>query len=1015
MRAILLLLTLIPLGPVALSAQTPWINAATFGVLEARQLGPGTMSGRITAIEGVVTEPKVLYVGTAGGGIWKTINAGASFRPIFDKHCQSIGALAIDPANSKTLYAGTGESNMRNSVSIGDGIYKSTDSGENWRRIGLDSTEHISRIVIDPKNPATLYVACPGPLWSDSEHRGLFKSEDAGKTWKKILYINTKTGVADLLLDPRNPSVIFASTWEFRRTPYSFASGGSGSGLYKSTDGGKNWREITQGLPPKPFGRIAMALAPSSPDNLLAIVESDQTGLFISGDGGETWKAQSASLNVVSRPFYFSTLVVDPLDATRVYRPAYSFSYSSDGGYSFTDASSDGGWVHSDHHALWINPANTSQMYLGTDGGVYLSQDRGVTWIFLANLPVGQFYHVAADNDEPYRIYGGLQDNGSWVAPSAVPGGIGNGDWKSIFGGDGFWTIPDPLDPNYAYAEAQGGSMARVHLKTFKSLDIKPQAARGEGKLRWNWNTPIVTGAANPANLYTGAQYLFKSSDKGRNWTRISPDLTTNDPAKQEQEKSGGISADVTSAENHTTLFAIAESPLDEQMIWVGTDDGNLQVTLDGGKSWVNTSAAVAAAGVPAQAWVSSVEPGRFDRNTVYATFDQHAYGDHKTYAAVSRDGGKTWTLFRSPEFTGFAHKIREDLVNPKLLFLGTESGLFVSFDGGSVWHRMKNNIPWYALVRDIAIHPRTHDLIIGTHGRGILVVDDIRPMRTLTEKEANQQVVLLPMAPMPIRDAEYAGGSFPASGGWVAPNAPGIRPILYYLKDRPSSGEFSVEILDDQGKLVQRLPNPSKRKGLNKVFWNLRTEPPKTAKGSKVDFASFTAPYVMPGTYTLKLTRGEEVVTQSLTLVHDESNISFSIEDRQVRHALSQKLYAMHQDLALLVDQILAGEELMAKSLPLARKPAQKEALSQSAKALLKLRETLVPVEMKSMFADIRRLREDISEVYVAVCSNEARPGNLQETRTENLKEDLTRARQSLEVIQGKYLPLLGKLGIRP
>jgi hypothetical protein len=328
------------------------------------------MSGRISAIEGVIADPKIIYVGTAGGGIWKSINAGASFKPIFDKYCQSIGALALDPSNAKIIYAGTGESNMRNSVSIGDGIYKSTDSGENWKKIGLDSTEHISKIAIDPKNPSVLYAAAPGPLWSDSPHRGLYKSEDGGKSWSKTLYINEKTGVADLILDPRDANVIYATTWEFRRTAFSFSSGGNGSGLYKSVDAGKTWKEITKGLPQKPFGRIALALAPSAPENLLAIVESENTGLYISSDSGESWKPQSATLNVVSRPFYFSTLVVDPKDAKRVYRPAYSFSYSSDGGYSFTDASSEGGWVHSDHHALWINPNNTAQMYLGTDGGV---------------------------------------------------------------------------------------------------------------------------------------------------------------------------------------------------------------------------------------------------------------------------------------------------------------------------------------------------------------------------------------------------------------------------------------------------------------------------------------------------------------------------------------------------------------------------------------------------------------------------------------------------------------------
>ncbi len=441
--------------------------------------------------------------------------APASFKPMFDRYCQSIGAIAIDQKLPKTIFVGTGESNMRNSVSIGDGLYKSTDAGDNWLKIGLDSTEHISKIVIDPSNSNTIYVAAPGPLWSNSPHRGLYKSTDGGKTWDKVLYINETAGCADVSVDPSNPQIVYATTWEFRRTPYSFNSGGEGSGIHKSLDGGKTWKELNKGLPAKPFGRVALALAPSAPANLLAIVESAETGLYISADGGENWKQQSATMNVVSRPFYFSTLVVDPKDPKRVYRPAFIFSYSSDGGYSFADASGDGGWVHSDHHALWINPNNTSQMYLGTDGGVYMSNDRGATWIFLQNLPVGQFYHVAVDNTSPYKIYGGLQDNGSWVAPSAKPGGVGNGDWKAIYGGDGFWVLPDPLKPGIAYAEYQGGNMARIDLSTLKSVTIKPQQGAREEKLRWNWNTPIHSGTKNGGNLYCGSQYLFKSTDSG--------------------------------------------------------------------------------------------------------------------------------------------------------------------------------------------------------------------------------------------------------------------------------------------------------------------------------------------------------------------------------------------------------------------------------------------------------------------------------------------------------------------
>jgi len=450
-------------------------NAGMFGVMEARQLGPGTMSGRITAIEGVnADEGKTLYIGTAGGGIWKSTNAGASYKSIFDKYCQSIGALAVNQKQPKIIYAGTGESNMRNSVSYGVGIYKSTDAGDNWKKIGLDSVEHISKICIHPENDNIIYVAAPGPLWSDSKHRGLYKSVNGGETWQQVFYINAATGCADIILDPKNPEHIIVSMWQFRRQPYSFNSGGPGSGLYKSTDGGKTFTEITKGLPEKPFGRIAIAMAPSDSRQMLAIVESKNTGLYRSSDGGETWQNQSASLNVCARPFYFSTLVFDPNDAQRVYRPAFQFACSNDGGYSFSEASYDGGWVHSDMHALWINPKHTNIMYLGTDGGVYMSVDNGITWQFNHGLPVGQFYHVSYDLKTPYNIYGGLQDNGSWMAPSAAPGGIGNGNWNRVGGGDGFWTIPD-ADGKTVYSEYQGGNMYRVNLQNMKSEFIQPQ------------------------------------------------------------------------------------------------------------------------------------------------------------------------------------------------------------------------------------------------------------------------------------------------------------------------------------------------------------------------------------------------------------------------------------------------------------------------------------------------------------------------------------------------------------
>ena len=1000
MRKILIVLA--TLSATQLQAQTN-VNSYTFGAMEARWLGPGTMSGRITAIDGVGADSKTLFVGTAGGGVWKSTNAGASFKPVFDKYCMSIGAIAVDQSNPKTVFVGSGESNMRNTVSIGDGLYKSDDGGDNWMKVGLDSTEHIAKIIIDPKNSKNIYVAAPGPLFSDSKSRGLYKSDDGGTTWKKILYVNEKTGCADVAVDPTNPKIVYATMWESRRMPYSFSSGGKGSGMYKSTDGGATWRELKEGLPDKPFGRMTITLAPSAPQNLISIVEAKETGLYISSDGGEHWKSQSATMNVVSRPFYFSCVVIDPKDPKRVYRPGFGFSYSDDGGYSFTDASYDGGWVHSDHHALWVNPNYTNQMYLGTDGGIYYSLDRGVTWMFVYNLPVGQFYHVALDNKTPYNMYGGLQDNGSWTAPSSAPGGVTNSSWQFIYGGDGFWTVPDLSDPNIAYAESQGGNMGRIDLTNFKSIDVTPQAGKDEEKLRWNWNTPIVNGRANPHNLYTSAQYLYRTSDQGRNWTRISPDLTTNDKKKQEQENSGGLSEDNTSAENHCTIFTIAESPLDEKMVWAGTDDGNLQVTIDGGKTWTNCAANYAAAGIPSQTWVSSIEPSSFEKNTVYATFDNHMYGDMKTYVAKSTDGGKTWRMFTSAEFTGYAHKIKEDLVVKNLLFLGTERGLFASVDGGETWFRMKNHIPDYCMVRDIAIQPATNDLVIATHGRGIMVVNDITPMRQITREVAAKEVLLFDPAPMEITNGMYGGGGSPVSGGWNAGNPDDILPIEYYLKDRATK-EVKVEIYDSTGKLVQSVPG-TKRKGVNKVYWNLRWSPPKTATGStKLDFGSFIAPMVMPGNYTVKLKIGDKDYTTKLKMMHDSHNKLFTEADRKLQYETAMKCYHMHEELAKLVDSISGIQKMLKEKIEVVKLPKSKKALQEYNAKLEELRSTLLATKHKSIFADEKKLREYLTEVYSAVCGQEAKPTNLQLGRVDVLNEDLKKGETTFNSINGTY-----------
>ena len=975
------------------------VTSALFGALTARQIGPATMSGRITAIDGVNKDPRILYIGAAGGGVWKTINGGAVFNSVFDKYCQSIGAITIDQSNPNVVWVGTGESNMRNSIAIGDGLYRSDDAGDNWKKVGLEGTQQIAKILIDPANSNIVYVAAPGPLWGDSEERGLFKTTDGGTSWRNILYVNGKTGCADIVMDPKSPKVLYAAMWQFRRKPWLFSSGGEGSGLYKSVDGGESWDRIDRQFTDDGIlGRICLAISPSDPETIYAIAESNNTGLYESNDGGETWKRNSASGNVTARPFYFSVLMVDPTDAKRIYRPAFSLSMSDDGGQSFRQASFEGGWVHADHHALWINPQNPQNIYLGTDGGVYVSYDRGNNFIFFNNLPVSQFYHVNTDLAKPYyNVFGGLQDNGSWMGPSSGQGGVKNSDWKSVGFGDGFWVVPDLEDENIIYWEWQGGSLARFDKRSNESKDIRPQPEKGETKIRCNWNSPIHQSTLNPGVIYFGAQYLYKSVTKGDSWQRISPDLSTNDPEKQKQEESGGLSVDNSSAENHCTIFAICESPLDANIVWAGTDDGNLQVTDNGGTSWTNVVKNVT--GLPKNTWVSSIDASKFEKNTVFVSFDNHAMGDHKTYVYKTTDLGKTWTSITTADINGYAHKVKQDIVNPNLLFIGTVFGLYLSIDGGSSWVLYNAKLP-LAEIRDICIQPESNDLVIATHGRGIYIIDDLTPYRSITPEVLNSDAVFLPTRQNYVYGG-FLGGSFPDEAGFfVGDNATEDAVIMYYLKDRVVTGDVKLEIYDQSGKLINSLPG-TKRKGINRVTWDMRYKPPKVATGVRPDQSGFSSPFVTDGVYPVKLIVGNKTIESSLDLkIHPMS--THSGDDIALQNSTSLKLYKMQEDLAFMVDNILKVQN---ETNALIKDGKVGESTGKALVDKLEdLRKTLVATKEGRITGE-EQLRERLGWLYVTVTWYNGKPTEQQVNRISGLEFEMAEAQKKVDEIYKNYL----------
>ncbi len=956
--AIVFSIALLPIYSNAQSS-TPVQLKDLFGDLTARHIGPALMSGRINDMEVHPTNPRIIYTATAGGGVWKSNDAGTTFNPIFDDYCQSIGAVALDPNDpDNVIYVGTGETWPRNSVSIGDGLYRSKDGGSNWEKIGLENSERIANIIVNPNNSDEIYVAVLGALWSDSDERGVYKSIDGGATWENILFVNQKTGAAELAMDPSNPDILYASMWEFRRTGWSFESGGDASALYKSTDAGKTWNKIHNGFPEGQLGRLAIAIAPSSPNILYTVIEAEEDlrkGLYRSDDAGESWNQLNNDFGITVRPFYFSKIVVDPKNPDVVVKAGLSGSISRDGGKTFKAL----GNMHSDIHDMVFDINDSDRMYVGTDGGVYRSWNGGTTMEIVENLPLSQFYHVSVDDAEPYNVYGGLQDNGSWYGPSSATGGIGAREWNSVGAGDGFRVLRHPTK-NIIYSEMQGAeNVWRYDVDNKLVKTIQPLPVKGNPKLRFNWNAPMATSVHAPDRFYMGSQFLHKSEDMGDTWTIISPDLTTNDKSKQDQDNSGGLSKDNSGAENHTTIFTIAESELDENIIWVGTDDGNVQLTTDGGKTWTNTATEIE--GLPKNTWVYHIEASVHDKGTAYAVFEGHTTGDFKPYTYKTSDFGKTWKNIITDEVVGFVRNIQEDYVNPDLLFLGTEFGLYITIDGGLSWSKYTNNVPAVA-VHFIELNKKTNDLVLATHGRGIIIIDDISPLREITPEVLKETVHFFKSKPTIMNDQSGFGGNFGTETQFTGRNPSRAAQIKYLLPKRHTFGKMTLEIQDMEGNVVSKL-GAGKSKGINIVNWNYTIKNPKVAKGKTFSFGGFTSPRVKAGKYKAVITKGKKVYEHVFEVIYDK-HAGLNASERELKHNTTMKMYDMTQELAYIVyelDAILESEIKKNKKTLL---------------ALTELKETLVITTGDNYVGSSEpQLREKMADLYSKIAGSYDKP----------------------------------------
>ncbi len=911
------------------------LSEATFAGLKFRSIGPATMGGRIDDFAVLETNPAVFYVATATGGLWKTINNGTTWEALFeDQEVVSIGDVAIPADDANLVWVGSGENNNRQSSSWGDGVYKSIDGGHTWKLMGLLDTRHVARIVIDPVDHDVVYVAALGHLWGPNKERGVYKTTDGGVTWTNVLFVDEDTGATELVMDPTNNKVLYAATYQRRRSNWGFNGGGPGSALYKSSDAGKTWAKLTKGIPEGPLGRIGLDIYRKDPNVVYARIEHEkESGVYRSDDAGASWKKMSS---VNPRPMYFSQIRIDPTDDHRIYVLGTELHISDDGGRTFI-----GNTVpHSDHHALWIDPSNSNHVLTGCDGGVNVSWDRGAKWDFIDNLDIGQFYHVGYDMDTPYHVYGGLQDNASWGGPSAVRSrlGIGNFDWINVGAGDGFVTLVDPTDSRIIYAESQGGNIIRIDRTSHERKTIKPQSVKSEPPLRWNWDTPIQLSPHNPSTVFVAANKVFKSTDRGHAWNAISPDLTARID-REELSLMGAPAKDFKLAKHdgvssYGTLVAFAESPKKAGLYYAGADDGTVHVSRDDGANWINISARFP--GLPKNTYVSRVAPSAFDEGTVYATFDNHREDDYRPYVYVSTDSGNTWRSIASTLPPGqVVRTITEDLKNPNVLYLGTEFGLFVTLDRGGRWTRVRANLPTVPIF-EITLHPRDNDMLLATHGRSIWILDDITPFQKAAEAISTAAYLFETRSPMQYNPDEFRP-SFgePGDQRFWGRNPDAGAALSYYLRE--AADRVTLTIRDASGTTVREVSGDSlaeyRKAGINRVQWDLRYQPlpaprvtlPRVALaggGGAGGPEPLAGPFVLPGEYRVTLAvNGRDVASRSVKVAGDALMPMTDTERRTWRdtalalHALLRTANEAADAVGMLSEQLAAAQSLLEKA----------------------------------------------------------------------------------------------------